>query len=1603
MVSFPIFRRKLIGVFLQVCCYCVLWNAVSGHPLNVEKIEESNRDSINAEIGVRERRQLEPNEWDLGLFEDGNIVEYESHNGWYNNADRPDFGGSETPLMRSMPAAYSDGSYSLSGADRPNPMEVSETLSKGEAGLASNSDKSVLLVFFGEHIVHEIVDTHRPSCPPEYVNVDIPENRRSSFSDAKQMYFKRSAEHDNDSPQVNNPRQQLNVQTAWLDGSSIYGTTHSWSSFLRSYHGGRLAFDENNFEYPERNKEGLPMTNPASPFDSVLKESRRLHKFGNARGHETPYLFAIGILMYRWHNYWADLFKQNTEWRDERIFQESRKWVIATYQKIAFYDWLPAFLNLSEKDMKMLEYAGYKTYINPGITHEFQAAAMRFGHTMVPAAVYKRNKYCVFSNLTQTGGNRMCNVFWNSQNISENVAIEEIILGMASQRAEREDHVIVEDLRTFSYGPHGYSRVDLVATDIMRGRDHGLPDYNTAREMLGLKAVDSFLDIVPNNSTITAEKLRELLEMHGDVRKLDLWTGGMMESTSEGPGELFTHIILDQFSRIRDGDRFWFENQANGHFTEKQIDYIRNITIYDVITLTTDIDGSDIQKNPFYYRDGDPCFSGSLDWFQNEGRAALDTNLEQCTPLEFFNFFEGSWFSFGATLLSIVGWIVGVITIVFILAKRQERMGKRARQLYVRKKSSTRQLSDEVVRKHSVAEEWCGPKETRMVEVGYSASPRGLRVYETGDGDILRTIDLAKQKITVVLSSDNGGRTLLLKVEKEYDLVLIFDHVDNRTLFLDGFEEFLGDSDVMTGRLDMKDKELRKMVVTKEKRQQNVERFVRAAFVQAFEPDVLMDDNHEPENREIFSTEMTKSEFADILKLTQDSMFVELMFELADKDKNGTISFREFLDVTVIFAEGKPEDKLEMMFNMYDVDNSGELSRKELEGMLKSLLEMARTSMEQEQVEEAIAAMFINSGLENKEELTFDDFKTLMAEHMEQLSNASLKIKGSDLMQSVENDSRRGSLPASSENRRFSLLPDGKSAISSMARRFSLKDGGESKKAATSSGSSRKSSGRRVSDEKLSIRTIKKQYPRNAFQRKLRSYIAFTENHMSHIFCLILYLLVLCGIVLYKLYVYTYESEHKGMRAVTGLGLSITRGAAAAQMFTFSTLLVTVSRNFITKLRETVVSKYIPLDSSLAFHKFVAYLAVIFSVVHALGHFSNFLHVTSQPADDVTCLVRATFHRSNELPKFHHWVWGTVTGVSGVLLVMVATVMYTFATPYARRRVFRFFWTAHQLYIVLFILCIVHGSARLVQTPDFFKFFLFPAIMFTIDKLISVSRRKVEIPVLKAQLLPSEVTNVVFTRPSTFEYKSGQWVRIACSALGAHEYHPFTLTSAPHEDNLSVHVRAVGPWTTALRKVYDPETLRDKPLPKIFLDGPYGEGHQDWFKFEVSVLIGAGIGVTPFASILKDIVHNSAKRAQFPCKKVYFIWLTRTQKHFEWFTDIIRKVEESDEDMFVESHIFITQFFQEFDLRTTMLYVCERHFYKVSSRSLFTGLRSETHFGRPDFVSFLQSIKDNHSGVCPIGVFSCGPPQMNTGLVSACTALNKVHGKVAFSHHSETF
>ena len=70
-------------------------------------------------------------------------------------------------------------------------------------------------------------------------------------------------------------------------------------------------------------------------------------------------------------------------------------------------------------------------------------------------------------------------------------------------------------------------------------------------------------------------------------------------------------------------------------------------------------------------------------------------------------------------------------------------------------------------------------------------------------------------------------------------------------------------------------------------------------------------------------------------------------------------------------------------------------------------------------------------------------------------------------------------------------------------------------------------------------------------------------------------------------------------------------------------------------------------------------------------------------------------------------------------------------------------------------------------------------------------------------------------KPPGFNYKSGQWIRIACLERGGNEYHPFTLTSAPHEQNITLHIRAVGPWTMAIRRLYDPRLRKDNKFPTV--------------------------------------------------------------------------------------------------------------------------------------------------------------------------------------------
>lgn len=161
-------------------------------------------------------------------------------------------------------------------------------------------------------------------------------------------------------------------------------------------------------------------------------------------------------------------------------------------------------------------------------------------------------------------------------------------------------------------------------------------------------------------------------------------------------------------------------------------------------------------------------------------------------------------------------------------------------------------------------------------------------------------------------------------------------------------------------------------------------------------------------------------------------------------------------------------------------------------------------------------------------------------------------------------------------------------------------------------------------------------------------------------------------------------------------------------------------------------------------------------------------------------------------------------------------------------------------------------------------------------------------------------------------------------------------------------------------------------------------------------MVGGGIGVTPYASTLMDLVLEKASGTHcgIKCKKVenfynfklkfflqvYFLWICPTHKNFEWFIEVLKDVETLDIHGILEIHIFVTQFFHKFDLRTTVLvkkflqykfgmfnfqYICEKHFRGDNSGlSMFTGLKAINHFGRPNFDLFLKFLQSRHAEVC---------------------------------------
>ncbi|XP_068452623.1 NADPH oxidase 5 [Clinocottus analis] len=203
---------------------------------------------------------------------------------------------------------------------------------------------------------------------------------------------------------------------------------------------------------------------------------------------------------------------------------------------------------------------------------------------------------------------------------------------------------------------------------------------------------------------------------------------------------------------------------------------------------------------------------------------------------------------------------------------------------------------------------------------------------------------------------------------------------------------------------------------------------------------------------------------------------------------------------------------------------------------------------------------------------------------------------------------------------------------------------------------------------------------------------------------------------------------------------------------------------------------------------------------------------------------------------------------------------------------------------------------------------------------------------------------------------------------------------------------------------------------KCYVDGPYGTPTRQIFTSEHAVLIGAGIGITPFASILQSIMYRyrmrkqncpncnyswceNIKDSEMKLRKVDFIWINRDQKSFEWFVSLLTKLEmdqadEEPEGRFLEMHMYMTSALSKNDMKAIGLQMALDLLAEKEKKDSITGLRTRTQPGRPEWAKVFQKVSQENKG--KVHVFYCGSTALAKVIKAQCEAFS-------FNFYKENF
>src|SRR5215467_3561272 len=501
-----------------------------------------------------------------------NGVQFRTIDGSNNNLADPTINQAGTDFARVGPANFADGVDAMQPG--PNPREISDiVVANGpDTHLEVNGVAlSGMMYAWGQFVDH---DLELVKGGTNTADISIPVPAADSLPEGTIIPLTRVA-IDPATGVPGHPATAINSITGWLDGSQVYGSDAATAASLRTADGHMKTSAGDNL--------------PIDPQSGMFMA-------GDVRAQENPDLTALQTLFVREHNYQVDqLHKEHPNWSGDKLYEMAKAITTGEMVNITYTEYLPHLLGQDA----IAPYHGYDPTVDARISEEFEGAAYRFGHSIVSDEISAISNAGAF-----TSEQTLAESFFEDPATFATTGADGLLRHLSGDLANPLDTHLVDGLRNLLVDPP--DGVDLAAINIQRGHDLGLGTLNQTREALGLTPYTSFDQITSDPATAAA-----LEQAYGTVDAVDLWTGGLAEDHVAGGivGSTFGKIIGDQFTALRDGDQYYFENQG---FDQQTLIAIKGTTLSDMIQRDT-ADTTAMQADAFVSTERHSGTAGGVD------------------------------------------------------------------------------------------------------------------------------------------------------------------------------------------------------------------------------------------------------------------------------------------------------------------------------------------------------------------------------------------------------------------------------------------------------------------------------------------------------------------------------------------------------------------------------------------------------------------------------------------------------------------------------------------------------------------------------------------------------------------------------------------------------------------------------------------------------------------------------------------------------------------------------------------------------------------------------------------------------------------------------